>query len=98
MNNDEAKQETDVKTSLYEEEKMTFQKKEEEGTTVHMKAVYYPTTGNLYNYMCDLNSTGTTIKNIMVNPGYDYLGESESRVIGFPSQNMCFHYLFFGLS
>jgi hypothetical protein len=59
-----------------------------------MKAVYYPTTGNLYNYMCDLNSTGISVKNIMVNPGYNYLGEGESRVIGFPSQNMCFHYLF----
>ncbi|MBQ9148537.1 MAG: hypothetical protein IJX69_03105 [Oscillospiraceae bacterium] len=95
INNGEAKQDTSKTTPNYEEEFMSFLENDDQNRFVYVKAVYYPVTGNLYNYMCDPNSAGQETTNISITPGGGYLGESAGTTnVGLLAREMCFHYLF----
>lgn len=95
INNGEAKQDTSKTTPNYEEEFMSFLANDNQSRFVYVKAVYYPVTGNLYNYMCDPNSAGQETTNISITPGGGYLGESAGTTnVGLSAREMCFHYLF----
>ena len=93
----EASQEHQVQitTPNYEEEFMGFVSRDDETRWVNMKAVYYPITGNLYNYMCDVNSEGKETQLHGASPELEYKGEQGTITrIGEMAQVMCFHYLF----
>ena len=88
------KQETEVKSSNFEEKLFSLVSREND-TFVYAKAVYYPITGNLYNYTRDINSEATAVDsgNIDTSLNYEGLGLSQD-TIGLAAEKMCFHYLF----
>ena len=88
------KSEKTKKTENYEEDLMEFYSNANPGKSYHVKTVYYPGTGNLYNYMRDPNSEGTTASHVAMGPDGSYQGIEENVDIGYASQSMCFHYLF----
>ena len=88
------KDEGKTKTAEYEEEQMKFESKKDRWLSVNLKAVYYPVTGNLYNYMRDPATGGEKVTSITVNGNYDYMGQSEKFEVGMAVRQMCFHYLF----
>ena len=88
------KEEAQTKTAEYEEEFMTFESKKERWLSVNLKAVYYPITGNLYNYMRDPATGGEKVESITLNGNYDYMGQSEKFQVGMAVRKMCFHYMF----
>ena len=72
-------------TSNIETETMNFISYNDESLSIDAKAVYYPTTGNLYNYYQDINSEGIAgISNL----------RDQLHVVGIYAEYMCFHYLF----
>lgn len=83
-------------TQNYEEELLSFGSSADFTLLVNVKAVYYPITGNLYNYMQDLNDEPTTNFLGGVDSNLNYAGEisNESKTFGAQAINMCFHYLF----
>ena len=82
-------------TADYEEEFMGFVLRSDETRWVNMKAVYYTITGNLYNYMRDLNSEGAETQLHGASPELEYKGEQAMiTIVGFAARTMCFHYLF----
>ena len=87
-------QKEEVKNPNYEEDCMNFGTTTDSMKDFYVKAIYYPVTGNLYNYMCDPNSEGTTRTNIAVTPDGTFQGTVEETDIGYAAQTMCFHYLF----
>lgn len=72
-------------TPNIETETMNFISYNDESLSVDAKAVYYPTTGNLYNYCQDVDSEGIA--------GASEL-RGQLRVVGVYAEYMCFHYLF----
>lgn len=88
------KEEGKVQTAEYEEEQMKFESKKDMWLSVNIKAVYYPVTGNLYNYMRNPAMGGESINNITVNQNYNYMGQNTRHEVGLAARTMCFHYLF----
>ena len=72
-------------TPNIETETMKFISYNDESLSIDAKAVYYPTTGNLYNYYQDIDSEGIA--------GASEL-RGQLRVVGVYAEYMCFHYLF----
>jgi len=72
-------------TPNIETETMNFISYNDESLSIDAKAVYYPTTGNLYNYYQDIDSEG-------IAGASDLRGQL--RVVGIYAEYMCFHYLF----
>lgn len=83
-------------TQNYEEELLSFGSNADFTLLVNVKAVYYPITGNLYNYMQDLNDEPTTNFLGGVDANLNYAGDisNESKTFGAQAIDMCFHYLF----
>ena len=71
-------------TPNIETETMNFISYNDESLSIDAKAVYYPTTGNLYNYYQDIDSEGIA--------GASEL-RGQLRVVGVYAEYMCFHYL-----
>ena len=94
MRDNSEEQETEIETANYEEEFMQFASHTNYTKFAHVKAVYYPVTGNLYNYMCDPNSEGQSGILIGVDASDNYQDTNSAQNIGFFAQKMCFHYLF----
>lgn len=90
---DVQKNETVIKTPNYEMEVMSFSSLEDMTLTIQLKAVYYPVTGNLYNYVPDINGEGITGTELA--PG-DYSPAGTIKGIGALVTNLCLHYLFPG--
>ena len=79
---------TKIQTANYEEYILSFGLIENDNISYSVKTVYYPQTGNLYNYMRDPNSEGEITTAIVS-------GELvEMTNIGMAARTMCFHYLF----
>lgn len=75
----------------YEEDIKVFGLVEDDSKQFTTKTVYYPVTGNLYNYMRDPNSEG------IEQAGYiNYVGGETTYTtnVGMAARTMCFHYLF----
>lgn len=72
-------------TPNIETETMNFISYNDESLSIDAKAVYYPTTGNLYNYYQDIDSEGIA--------GISDL-RGQLHVVGIYAEYMCFHYLF----
>lgn len=83
-----------IKTENYEEDLLEFYSNANPGKSYHVKTVYYPGTGNLYNYMRDPNSEGIASSNVAMGPDGSYQGVEENVDVGYASKSMCFHYLF----
>ena len=83
-------------TPNYEEELLSFGSNKEFALLVNVKAVYYPITGNLYNYMQDWNDDPATNFLGGVDSNLNYSGEisNENKTYGAQAINMCLHYLF----
>ena len=80
-----------VKNPNYEEDIKVFGLVEDDSKQFTTKTVYYPVTGNLYNYMRDPNSEG------IEQAGYiNYVGGEMTYTtnVGMAARTMCFHYLF----
>lgn len=79
---------SDVKNSDYEEDIKQFGLVEDNSKQFTTKTVYYPITGNLYNYMRSPYSMGASQT--------AFLGGAEIYTInvGMAARTMCFHYLF----
>lgn len=88
------KSEETKKNENYEEDIVEFYSNANPGKSYYVKTVYYPGTGNLYNYMCDPNSQGTTLALVEAGTDGSYQGTTENINIGYASTSMCFHYLF----
>ena len=86
----------EISASNYEEEFMGFVSRNDQTRWVNMKAMYYSVTGNLYNYMRDLNSEGQETSLHGASPELDYKGDLGVTVttVGGAARVMCFHYLF----
>jgi hypothetical protein len=80
-----------VQNPNYEEDIKVFGLVEDDSKQFTTKTVYYPVTGNLYNYMRDPNSEG------IEQAGYiNYVGGEMTYTtnVGMAARTMCFHYLF----
>ncbi len=98
INNMNTMDATDEETSSnpkYEEKDINLTSRNNPQNSYYMKAVYYPVTGNLYNYMCSPNNTGHTATNVTINPdGSVSDTPTGMNLVGLSAQYMCFHYLF----
>ena len=85
-------EENEIITSNYEEKHMTFGAEAEKGASFNLKTVYYPVTGNLYNYMRSFDYKDERAIVDAYDSNSQYHGESYS--VGQSASDMCFHYLF----
>ena len=85
-------EETEIITPNYEEKRMTFGAEAEKRASFNLKMVYYPVTGNLYNYMRSFDYKDERNVTAAYDSNSQYHGESYS--VGQSASDMCFHYLF----
>lgn len=84
-----------ITTPNYEEEPISFIPRDDASVRVNVQTVYYPITGNLYNYMCDPASEGMTTTGITLDGNFGFVSTGTSyRNVGLAAKTMCFHYLF----
>lgn len=85
-------EENEITTPNYEEKYTTFGSYNHQTAAFNMKAVYYPVTGNLYNYMRNSNYKDERNLTAAFDSNSEYHEESYS--VGKSAHDMCFHYLF----